>query len=342
MARMSAGRRILGVVCIGSLAIAALAGVLVPEESWPLEWVRYRGYRGMFAGQPVRAVCPVSRQALVPLGYEIRMTRGVCRMSWIDATGQVVRRSSMGSGYVGRDSMPAGGQLELDPGSDPGRYVVEMGLKYHLLSPYLWRVLGGGMLVGLAAVGATSLFLRRRGALWLKGVGALLTRRQWLAVAALAVLSSAIFYPTVHEAGHALVGWALGGRVEGVVFTSISGQTPHVRFSYLPDSATPWMNAGGVFLPILAAYGLLLLWLTLGRRLSVFRQVLLLTPVVLFLFSGFGIDDHLRGMAEQLGCRGLGRILLVETIPAWLALAGYGAIGWRLWCWRRRTGGEVT
>lgn len=49
------------------------------------------------------------------------------------------------------------------------------------------------------------------------------------------------------------------------------------------------------------------------------------------LVSGFGIDDHLRGMAEQLGCRGHGSILLVETIPAWLALVAYAAIGWRLW-----------
>jgi len=135
----------------------------------------------------------------------------------------------------------------------------------------------------------------------------------------------------LHESGHALAGLALGGRIDRVVFTGLSGETPNVKFGYLPDGARPWMSAGGVFLPILIAYGLLIVWFGVGRRLSVVRQVLLLTFAVLLLVPSFGIDDHLRGMAQQFGCTSQGSVLLVKTIPAWLALAAYAVLGRRLW-----------
>jgi hypothetical protein len=206
-----------------------------------------------------------------------------------------------------------------------------MGLKYHLLSPFLWRRFGAGTLAGMAALGLISLFRHRRSLLWLGTLRSRLTARQWLVAIAFGIFSSAILYPIVHESGHALAGLALGGRIDEVTFTALSGDTPHVKFSHLPDGVRPWMNAGGVFLPILVAYGLLIVWFGPGRRLSVFRQVLLLTPAALFLVSGFGIDDHLRGMAEQLGCTSEGSVLLVKTVPAWLALAAYGLLAWRLW-----------
>ncbi len=331
MRRTSVLRRTFGVVLIGSLAITASAGILIPSDYWPLAWVRHREYKGEFAGQPVVMIPPLIRQGTVPLEYHIRMTSGVCQIAWIDQAGQVIRHSAMGSGYVLRDIIPAGGQLRLDPGSNEGRYVVGMGLKYHLLSPFLWRCFAGGTLLGLAAAGFISVFLHRRRPLWLRTLRSLLTPPQWVVVTAFAVLSSAIFYPILHESGHVLSGLATGGRLDQVVFTSISGYTPHVKFGYLPEGASPWMNAGGVFLPILVAYGLLITWLTLGRRLSVFQQALLLTPAVLLLFPSFGIDDHLRGMALRLGCSSQGSILLVKTIPAWLTLVAYALIGWRLW-----------
>jgi hypothetical protein len=206
-----------------------------------------------------------------------------------------------------------------------------MGLKYHLLSPYLWRRLGAGTLTGLTAFGLISLFWYRHRMLWLGTLRSRLTDRQWAVSIAFGIFSCAILYPVLHESGHALVGLALGGRIERVVFTGLSGDTPHVKFSYLPDGARPWMNAGGVFLPILVAYGLLIVWFGPGRRLSVFLQVLLLALLVLLLVPSFGIDDHLRGMAEQLGCASESSVLLVKTIPAWLALAAYAVIGWRLW-----------
>jgi uncharacterized MnhB-related membrane protein len=167
--------------------------------------------------------------------------------------------------------------------------------------------------------------------LWLRALGSHFTRRQFVALIAFGIFSCVILYPILHESGHALTGLALGGRIDRVVFTGLSGETPHVEFSHLPPDALPWMSAGGEFLPILFAYGLLIVWFGLGRRLSVFRQVLLLTPAVLLLLQEAAIDDHLRGMALQLGCRGQGSILLVETIPAWLALVAYGVLGWRLW-----------
>ncbi len=324
-------RRTMGAVCIGFLALTALAGVLVPDESWPLAWVRYRQYKGEFAGQPVVMIPPSIGRETVPLDYYIQMTSGVCQIAWIDHTGQVIHDTTMGSGYAMRQALSAGERLQLDPGSNEGRYVVRMGLRDHLLSPSLWRRLGAGTLAGLTALGLISLFRHRRSMLWLGTLRSRLTDRQWGVAIAFGIFSSAILYPIVHESGHALAGLALGGRIDEVVLTGLSGDTPHVKFSHLPDGAGPWMRAGGVFLPILVAYGLLVVWLGPGRRLSVFRQVLLLTPAVLFLVSGFGIDDHLRGMAEQLGCASEGSVLLVKTIPAWLALAAYALVGRRLW-----------
>lgn len=324
-------RRTIGAVCVGLVAITALAGVLVPGEYWPLAWVRYRQYKGEFAGRPVVMIPPSIGRETVPLDYYIRMTSGVCQIAWIDPTGQVIHDTTMGLGYAVRQTLSAGERLRLDPGSNQGRYVVRMGLRDHLLSPSLWRRLGAGTLAGLTALGLISLLRHRHRMLWLATLRSRLTDRQWVVSIAFGSFSCAILYPIVHESGHALAGLVLGGRIDEVVFTGLSGDTPHVKFSHLPDEAGPWMRAGGVFLPILVAYGLLIVWFGPGRRLSVFRQVLLLTPAVLLLVSGFGIDDHLRGMAEQLGCRGQGSILLVKTIPAWLALAAYAAIGWRLW-----------
>jgi hypothetical protein len=324
-------RRTIGAVCVGLVALTALAGVLVPDESWPLEWVRYRQYKGEFAGRPVVLIPPSIGRETVPLDYFIRMTSGVCQIAWIDQTGQVIHDTSMGQGYAMRQALSAGERLRLDPGSNEGRYTVRMGLRDHLLSPSLWRRVGAGTLAGMTALGLIFLFRHHRSMLWLRTVRSRLTARQWLVAIAFAIFSSAILYPIVHESGHALVGLALGGRIDEVAFTALSGDTPHVKFSHLPDAAGPWMRAAGTFLPILIAYGLLIVWFGPGRRLSVFRQVLLLTPAVLFLVSGFGIGDHLRGMAEQLGCTSEGSVLLVKTIPAWLALAAYAVLGWRLW-----------
>ncbi len=335
-------RQTLRVACIGLLVITALAGVLIPGEYWPLAWVRYREYKGEFTGQPIVMVPPSIRRETVPLEYHIQMTGGDCQIAWIDPAGQVIHYTTMGSGYAMRSTLSAGARLRLDPGSNEGRYMVGMGLKYHLLSPFLWRCLGGGMLFGLAATGLISLFLHRRRTLWLGTLRSRLTRLQVGVWAVFVLFSTAIVYPTLHEAGHALTGLALGGRIDQVVFTGLSGDTPHVKFSYLPDGARPWMSAGGVFLPILIAYGLLVVWFGPGHRLPVFRQVLLLTLAVLLLISGFGIDDHLRGMAQQLGCTSRGSVLLVKTIPAWLALAAYAAIAWRLWRLSQRDKTEIS
>ncbi len=324
-------RRTIGAVCIGFVALTALAGVLVPGEYWPLAWVRYREYKGEFAGRPVIMIPPSIGREKVPLEYYIRMTSGVCQIARIDPTGQVIHDTTMGRGYAMRQALSASERLRLDPGSNEGRYMVGMGLRDHLLSPSLWRRLGAGTLAGLTACGLISLFRHRRSMRWLGTLRSRLTGREWAVALAFGIFSSGILYPIVHESGHALVGLALGGRIEEVAFTGLWGDTPHVKFGCLPDGTGPWMRAAGTFLPILVAYCLLIVWFGPGCHLSVFRQMLLLTPAVLFLVSGFGIDDHLRGMAEQLGCISEGSVLLVKTIPAWLALAAYAVLGWRLW-----------
>lgn len=333
-------RQIVRVLVIGLLLLFALAGLLTPNRYWPSDWVRYREYRGAFDGRPV-VLAPLSiRRATVPLEYHVDMTSGVCQISRVGRAGQIIPHASMGQGYVGRDAIPTGEGLQLDPGSGTGHYLVRVGLKYHPLSPFLWRLLGGGMLGGTLSVLVAGLIVRRRKPAWLTALNSAFSPLQWATLVAVAVFSAAFLYPAVHESGHALAGMALGGEVREVLFTPLSGEEPHVSFGHLPEEARPWMQAGGVFLPILVAYGVLIVWLVLGRRLSGFSQTLLLTPALLFLFSSFGtlFDDHLLGMALRLGFDSPLGILLIKSVPIWFTLAAYAIVGWRIWLLSRLAG----
>ena len=133
-------------VAVGLLMIAAIAVMVVPNHYWPSRWVRYREYKGEFAGQPVVLEPPSSRRAVMPLAYQINMISGICSISHIDRSGQIIPHARMGKGYMGEDKLPSGEQLQLDPGSGHGDYIVGIGLQFHWLSPYLWRLLATGYL----------------------------------------------------------------------------------------------------------------------------------------------------------------------------------------------------
>jgi len=300
-------------VAVGLLMIVAIAVMLVPGQYWPSEWVRYREYRGELAGRPVVLEPPSSRRTLMRLHYQINMTSGICRISRFDRSGQIIPHARMGKGYVSRDKLPSGEQLPLDPGSGHGHYIVGIGLQFHLLSPYIWRILAtgllGGTLIGLVA----KILIRKRNLAFRMALKTAFTPWQWAVLIVLAFLSGAFLYSALHESGHALAALALGGRVNSIVFTLLGGDRPHVDFDYLPADAGPWMQAGGVFLPILVAYVLVTVWLALGRRLSLFGQALLLTPALLFLLFSAAIVGVLAASCSQQGAPRAGQLSPVEA-----------------------------
>jgi hypothetical protein len=242
----------------------------------------------------------------------------------------------MGRGSGTLNALPPGGHLRLDPRANAGRYVARIGLKYHPLSPFLWRVLAIGALIGLALVLVARLLWNRNPA-WQGSLKTLFSRWQWAAITTLVALTGVVLYPALHESGHALAGRAMGVEVQDIVFTPLAGEEPHVRFGDFSASAAPWIGAGGVFLPIFVAYGLVLVWLLLGPRLARFAQAALLVPAVFLLFASFGVDNHLRPLAEHLGFTTGGGIMLVKLSPVLLTLAAYALIGWRIWRHARKT-----
>jgi hypothetical protein len=325
-------RQVIRYMAIGLLLLASLAGLLIPDQYWPAGWLPYREYEGQLAGQPVVLAVPPIRRATVPLEYHIEMTSGVCQISCIDHAGKIIPHTSMGRGYVMRDALPASRQLQLDPGSGTGHYLVRMGLEFHPLAPLLRRWLAGGILFVLIA----SLFFRQRMPAWQMALKSLFTPWQWAALTTVWALSGAFLYGALHESGHALVALASGGRVDHIVFTCLAGDRPHITLGYLPEKAYPWMQAGGVIFPILVAYAFLVVWWTLRRRLSRFAQTLLLTPPLILLFASFGspFDDHLLGLSLCLGFKRPAGIMLVKLVPVLLTLATYAAIA--RYFWRRK------
>ena len=318
-------------ILFGILIVVVLAPVLIPCEYWQqLSWVRHRVYEGEFEGKPVVVVPPSIGRRAVPISYRIQMSSGVCRIMRIDRDGNSTFHSGMRSGYVGRYEIGAAERFQFDPGPNTGHYRVQTGLKFHLLSPYLWRLFGYSVLAFLFLVGMASLFLNKHTKDRLQSLRPLFTSSQWTTLAILVVLSCTILYPSLHELGHALVGTALGGRVEKIVFTPFTGETPHVRFTKQPPKeALPWKAAGGPLLPVVTGCGLLILWRAFRRRLSPFLEALLLVPTLALVLPIPG--PELRRAALKLGCSSTGSILLVEFMPVWVGLAAYGLVGRRIW-----------
>lgn len=311
------------------LLLVVVVGLL-PRGCWTAEWIPNRLYEATLAGQSTLLAVPPFDRKKIPLDYSIEMTEGVCKVAVIDRAGQTILHWTVGGRTRGMmDDLPAGGRLRLDPGEGTGRYTVLMGIKYHPFSPYLWHVAAASALVALVLLPIARATWKRKPA-WQTNLRVLFAPWQWMTVGIAVALSGLAVYPAVHESGHALVAWVLGGEVTDIVFTPLTGQQPHVSLGRACDAVHTWHGPGGVFVPILVAYALILIWLSLRRILRRFTQTLLLTPAVVFLLAGFGIDDHLLPLAEYLGITTTAGIVLIKLIPALLAVAAYAFIIWRI------------
>ncbi len=94
---------------------------------------------------------------------------------------------------------------------------------------------------------------------WLGAHAAKLGKKRVIFVLAVCVISGLIVYPVLHEGGHMIFGMWFGALPDwpGVVWTCVGREAPHGAFTYVPDEAVPFMQAGGHILPTLVALLLL-------------------------------------------------------------------------------------
>lgn len=312
-----------------SLCLAGVLAALVPAELLPDSFTPFVSARGTFDDKPVRLSLPKGGKA-VKVQIVLNMKQGVCKVSRIGPQGEqwllTMRRGrSMTTSRLG-DS-----QLLLDPGQNSGSYRVFIGSQWHPLAPYGKIILLSTCLGALAPV-----ILRRQTNAMFRGLG----RKKSLFLFVVLFIAS-FFYSLVHEFGHFSVGTLLGGTVDHVVWSVLSGEGPHVSFRSLPQTASPWMSAGGLLVP--TAVGLILLgaWMAFSERVSWYLSVSLAVPGLLCLvgnlgclFSVFEFDSlpyhHMGALAWHFGLRGYLMVLFVLT-PALLTILAYGLFGYRLY-----------
>jgi hypothetical protein len=308
-----------------------LAGILLaltPAEALPDSFRPFVSARGTFDGKPVQLGIPKSRKATVSVSMAVRMNKGVCKVSYSGPDGNSPLLT-LGGGAP-RFELPTGSQLVLDPGTNPGSYEVYIGPKWHPLAP------PGKLVIFFACLGGliSPLILRRNKPL-LKRLG----RKRFLFLIAIAAISC-LSYSVVHEFGHLGVAVLLGGKVNKIVWTMFSGEEPHVSFSHLPDTASPWMAAGGILFPTLVGLILVGFWITFSKQMSWYMSVLLVVPGLVFLFSNvaclLGViirnplrNGHMAALALHLGLQGVPKVLLTLS-PLFITIIVYILAGIKL------------
>ena len=129
-------------------------------------------------------------------------------------------------------------------------------------------------------------------------------------------------------------GMLMGGEPswDGVVWTCLSGQEPHSAFSYLSESAAPFMSAGGPIVPTLVALLLLVIWRFSYKNASWYVSATLVSIAVLFLFSSLGClfelyrNTHMDALSVHFGLTGPLRIAF-SLSPLLVATAAYVWLG---------------
>ncbi len=319
----------IALVSIVLLLLAVLPQRYIPERLAPCV-----AAKGRFVGDPIRLMTPKSRKPEVAANIRIKMDRGICR-------GSVQHGSKLTGLFNAREGtcraqIPTGSELILDPEGQTGDYDVTLGPEWHPLSPKARRSVLLSMAFSMLAV----LVLARR------GVSALARTkiRRGFVLLAVSVISGLVLYPVLHEGGHMIFGILFGARPNwsGVVWTCLSWEEPHGSFSYLPESAAPFMAAGGHTLPTLAALLLLLIWKLTCKNASWPVSAVLVTLPVLLLLGTLGClfelyqNTHMDALAVHLELTGPLRVI-VSLSPLLVAAAAYAWLGIVYWRSRLET-----
>lgn len=299
---------------------------LVPQQHIPQRLTPFIAAHSQFTGEIVRLAAPASRKPDVAITMRIQMDEGVCRVTRDDGQGLKLW-FTMGEGSL-HHRIPAGSTLVLDPQGNTGSYEVMMGPPWHPLAPKARRFI---FLPAAIAMMLSLIFTKR-----LRSLTQNLGTKRFLFLIALGVVSGVILYPVAHEGGHLIFGMLFGADVnwDGVVWTNVFGEEPRASFSHLPDSARPWMTAGGPIVPTALALLLLFVWRCVSPRVSWYVRAGLVIIPVLFLFSAVGClfelygNTHMDALSVHFGLSGALRVMF-SLSPLLLTIATY------VWLWVR-------
>lgn len=317
-----------------ALCLVGVLAALIPAELLPDSFTPFVSARGTFDGKPVQLSLPNGRKSAVKVQIVLNMKQGVCKVSLIGPEGEQWL-ATMGKGRSTTTSSLGDSQLLLDPGQDSGSYRVFIGSKWHPLAPY------GKIIVLFTCLGALApVLLPRQAVSMFRGLG----RKRFLFLSV--VLVTAFFlYSVVHEFGHFSVATLLGGTVDHVAWTILSGEEPHVSYRSLPETARPWASAGGLLVPTALALILLSLWMAFSERMSWYLSVSLAVFGLVFLVGNVGclfdvieFDSlqyhHMGALAWHFGLRGYSMVLFVLS-PTLLTIIVYVLFGYRLYKFRQ-------
>jgi hypothetical protein len=324
------------------LAVAAIVLLLLPWESlWPGR-LPYARFRGTLDGEPVTLSLASTSSTAETVRVRIRfeMEEGVFRAAYPE----MGPRDYLVGGPKGDYplKLPRDRELLLDPMGGRGHYDVAVGWAHHPLGPGMRRVMAFSMLVGLVLGLVWPRLPQSRTEVWLENAASWIPRGfRWphgVAIAVWALVSGIVLYGLVHEFGHTIVPRLAGVPPSRVVWTIFSGEEPHVEYS---EPLGGWVSAGsaagGTLFPSVVALALLAIWYRKRRQHSAWTTILLLVPVVGFLFAnvsgpwdavrylGGTHPAHMATLGEHLGLGPIGTAFLCAA-PLGITVAVYGLL----------------
>lgn len=146
-------------------------------------------------------------------------------------------------------------------------------------------------------------------------------------ILSIAVISTLVLLPVLHELGHYIVGLSMGAVVN---YIKLLPPKPHVSFRFTSSEALPWVCAGGLSFPSLAACVTVPAWFAVKMKANVHMSLLLWIPSIVLLAGNLGLFfevtkprdlnyHHLLFLGESFGLSG-GALVMFQIVPALLPL----------------------